>query len=292
MSQFDKELSIRLQGIEDKDLRRKIKNSFMGKLMFKTEINELKEKDEFKTFLNNWEYDAKIICNLKLWKSSESNFFNLENSYFILETPEELNTFKIFLEKECQKNIQQQQSEFSESDIIGIYEEFLMNYNPIDNKEKILNALKDVLTNNIKASYENIKFLTKDIKIKINKIEWYSKLGLSDDQVSVIYQKTKLCDSLPDYKDTILGLAVNKFKLIAHNHISGSVKKNIIARVKENPHMTKKEIENIINSYRVFNENDIDNVLNNLKILWPELDSKTKKDISFQLYKIKEKITQ
>ena len=50
------------------------------------------------------------------------------------------------------------------------------------------------------------------------------------------------------------------------------------------------EIESIIDSYRIFNESEIDCILNNLKTLWPTLDSKSKKEISSQLHKIKEKI--
>ena len=54
--------------------------------------------------------------------------------------------------------------------------------------------------------------------------------------------------------------------------------------------MTKDEIEDRINSYKIFNENDIDSILKELKLIWPNLDSKDKRFISFHLYKIKEKI--
>ena len=56
--------------------------------------------------------------------------------------------------------------------------------------------------------------------------------------------------------------------------------------------MTKKEIENRIDSYRIFNEDDVSTILDTLKSSWTNFDKKTKKEISFQLYKIKEKINQ
>lgn len=292
MNPFDKELLIRLKGIEDQKLRNSTENLFSGRLEFENKINELRERDEFKKFLSSWKYKSKVIYNTKLWKNHESDFFNLSNSYFILNTEDELNIFQTFLEKECQKNIQQQKIAFSEDEITDIYNKYLMNSNSIDIKEKLINALKDVLKNNISASYENILFLTKKIKVNISKIEWYSKLGLSDDQVSVIYNKNLFYKDFPDYRDTIANLAINKFKLIAHKSISKDVRKQLIKELHEKPRMTKKDIENKIDSSRIFNEDDINITLNTLKSSWPKLDIKTKKDISFQLYKIKERIKQ
>ena len=290
MEPFETEISTRLKQIDDKDFKIKIKNSFMGRVEFKDEINELKEKEEFNKFLNDWRYISKIIFNTKLWKSHESDFFNLDNSYFLLHTEEDLNVFKQFLNKECQKNIQQKKNEYSDSDIINIYEEYLFSFNPTSAKEKIFDALKDVLTNNIKASYENITFLTKKVKINVDKPEWYSQLGLSDDQVSVIYNKDLFCKEFPDYKDMIKALAVNKFKPIAFMHLSKDNKRKILKEISENPKMTRKDIKNKVDSYRVFDENDISLIFTRLQSSWINLNSTTKKEISFQLHKIKEKL--
>ena len=54
--------------------------------------------------------------------------------------------------------------------------------------------------------------------------------------------------------------------------------------------MTKKEIENRIDSYRIFEVADISIILDTLKSSWTNFDKKTKKEISFQLFKIKEKM--
>lgn len=286
MSQFEEELTIRLRAIDDKSLKIKMKNLFNGRKAHKDTINELKNKKEFSGFLNNWKYEGSIIYDTKLWKKNENDFFNIKNSYFILNTEEELDTFKEFLEAECKSN----RIEFSLDEINNIYKDFLENYNPPDEKEKILHALEDVLINKIKASHENVILLTKFIKTNITKVQWYKKLNLTKDQVSVISQRINLCQELPEYKDIIMDLAVNKFKLIAHKEISKTAKTKIFEAIKENPRITKKGIESIIDSYRIFNESEIDCILNNLKTLWPTLDSKSKKEISSQLHKIKEKI--
>lgn len=292
MSNLKDELKIRLKGIEDINLRDELENSFNGRLEFENEINELNEKEEFKKFLSSWRYKSKIIYNLKLWKSHESDFFKLDNSYFLLNTEEDLSIFKEFLEKECQRYIQKNISTFSEEDISDIYEKYLENLNPPHSKETILSALKDVLEKKLNASYENIVFLTKKVNIdtSISKIEWYSKLGLSDDQVSVIYNKFTLCNELPEYKEKIESLAVNKFKAISHKHVTKDIQKKLLNELCENPKMTKKEIENRIDSYRIFDEEDISIILDTLKSSWTNFDKKTKKEISFQLFKIKEKM--
>ena len=286
MSQFEEELTIRLRAIDDKSLKIKMKNLFNGRKAHKDTINELKNKKEFSGFLNNWKYEGSIIYNAKLWKKNENDFFNIKNSYFILNTEEELNTFIEFLEMECQGN----KTELSSDEINGIYKDFLENYNPPDKKEKILHALEDVLVNKTEASHENIALLTKFVKTNVTKVQWYKKLNLTKDQVSVISQRINLCQELPEYKNIIMNLAVNKFKLIAHKELSKIVKTKIFEAIKENPRITKKGIESIIDSYRIFNESEIDCILNNLKTLWPTLDSKSKKEISSQLHKIKEKI--
>ena len=292
MSNLKDELKIRLKGIEDINLRDELENSFNGRLEFENEINELNEKEEFKKFLSSWRYKSKIIYNSKLWKSHESDFFKLDNSYFLLNTEEDLSIFKEFLEKECQRYIQKNISTFSEEDISDIYEKYLENLNPPHSKETILSALKDVLEKKLNASYENIVFLTKKVNIdtSISKIEWYSKLGLSDDQVSVIYNKFILCNELPEYKEKIESLAVNKFKAISHKHVTKDIQKKLLNELCENPKMTKKEIENRIDSYRIFDEEDISIILDTLKSSWTNFDKKTKKEISFQLFKIKEKM--
>lgn len=292
MSNLKDELKIRLKGIEDINLRDELENSFNGRLEFENEINELNEKEEFKKFLSSWRYKSKIIYNSKLWKSHESDFFKLDNSYFLLNTEEDLSIFKEFLEKECQRYIQKNISTFSEEDISDIYEKYLENLNPPHSKEMILSALKDVLEKKLNASYENIVFLTKKVNIdtSISKIEWYSKLGLSDDQVSVIYNKFILCNELPEYKEKIESLAVNKFKAISHKHVTKDIQKKLLNELCENPKMTKKEIENRIDSYRIFDEEDISIILDTLKSSWTNFDKKTKKEISFQLFKIKEKM--
>ncbi len=292
MSNLKDELKIRLKGIEDINLRDELENSFNGRLEFENEINELKAKEEFKKFLSSWIYKSKIIYNSKLWKSHESDFFKLDNSYFLLNTEEDLSIFKEFLEKECQRYIQKNISTFSEEDISDIYEKYLENLNPPHSKETILSALKDVLEKKLNASYENIVFLTKKVNIdtSISKIEWYSKLGLSDDQVSVIYNKFILCKELPEYKEKIESLAVNKFKAISHKHVTKDIQKKLLNELCENPKMTKKEIENRIDSYRIFDEEDISIILDTLKSSWTNFDKKTKKEISFQLFKIKEKM--
>ena len=292
MSNLKDELKIRLKGIEDINLRDELENSFNGRLEFENEINELNEKEEFKKFLSSWRYKSKIIYNSKLWKSHESDFFKLDNSYFLLNTEEDLSIFKEFLEKECQRYIQKNISTFSEEDISDIYEKYLENLNPQHPKEMILSALKDVLEKKLHASYENIVFLTKKVNIdtSISKIEWYSKLGLSDDQVSVIYNKFILCNELPEYKEKIESLAVNKFKAISHKHVTKDIQKKLLNELCENPKMTKKEIENRIDSYRIFDEEDISIILDTLKSSWTNFDKKTKKEISFQLFKIKEKM--
>lgn len=286
MSQFEEELTIRLRAIADKESKTKMKNLFNGRKAHKDTINELKNKKEFSSFLNNWKYEGSVIYDTKLWKKNENDFFNIKNSYFILNTEEELNAFKEFLEMECQGN----KTEFSSDEINNIYKDFLENYNPPDKKEKILHALEDVLVNKIDASHENIMLLTKFVKTNVTKVQWYKKLNLTKDQVSVISQKINLCQELPEYRNIIMDLAINKFKLIAHKEISKKAKTKIFEAIKENPRITKKGIESIIDSYRIFNENEIDYILNNLKTLWPKLDSKTKKEISSQLYKIKEKV--
>ena len=286
MSQFEEELTIRLRAIDDKSLKIKMKNLFNGRKAHKDTINELKNKKEFSGFLNNWKYEGSIIYNAKLWKKNENDFFNIKNSYFILNTEEELNTFIEFLEMECQGN----KIEFSSDEINGIYKDFLENYNPPDKKEKILHALEDVLVNKTEASHENIVLLTKFVKTNVTKVQWYKKLNLTKDQVSVTSQKISLCQELPEYKNIIMYLAINKFKLIAHKEISKNTKTKIFEAIKENPKITKKGIESIIDSYRIFNESEIDYILNNLKTLWPKLDSKAKKEISSKLYKIKEKV--
>ncbi len=286
MSQFEEELTIRLRVIDDKKSRIRMKNLFNGRRIYKDTINELKNKKEFSGFLNNWKYEGSIIFDTKLWKKNENDFFNIKNSYFILNTEEELDTFKEFLEAECKSN----RIEFSLDEINNIYKDFLEKNNPPDEKEKILHALEDVLINKIKASHENVILLTKFIKTNITKVQWYKKLNLTKDQVSVISQKINLSEKLPEYKNIIMDLAINKFKLIAHKEVSKIAKTKIFEAIKENPKITKKEIENIVNSYRVFNESEIDCILNNLKTLWPKLDSKSKKEISSQLHKIKEKI--
>lgn len=292
MSNLKDELKIRLKGIEDINLRDELENSFNGRLEFENEINELNEKEEFKKFLSSWRYKSKIIYNSKLWKSHESDFFKLDNSYFLLNTEEDLSIFKEFLEKECQRYIQKNISTFSEEDISDIYEKYLENLNPPHSKEMILSALKDVLEKKLNASYENIVFLTKKVNIdtSISKIEWYSKLGLSDDQVSVIYNKFILCNELPEYKEKIESLAVNKFKAISHKHVTKDIQKKLLNELCENPKMTKKEIENRIDSYRIFEVADISIILDTLKSSWTNFDKKTKKEISFQLFKIKEKM--
>lgn len=292
MSNLKDELKIRLKGIEDINLRDELENSFNGRLEFENEINELNEKEEFKKFLSSWRYKSKIIYNSKLWKSHESDFFKLDNSYFLLNTEEDLSIFKEFLEKECQRYIQKNISTFSEEDISDIYEKYLESLNPQHPKEMILSALKDVLEKKLNASYENIVFLTKKVNIdtSISKIEWYSKLGLSDDQVSVIYNKFILCNELPEYKEKIESLAVNKFKTISHKHVTKDIQKKLLNELCENPKMTKKEIENRIDSYRIFDEEDISIILDTLKSSWTNFDKKTKKEISFQLFKIKEKM--
>ncbi len=286
MSQFEEELTIRLRAIDDKSLKIKMKNLFNGRKAHKDTINELKNKKEFSGFLNNWKYEGSIIYNAKLWKKNENDFFNIKNSYFILNTEEELNAFKEFLEMECQGN----KTEFSSDKINNIYKDFLDTYNPPDKKEEILHALEDVLANKIDASHENIVLLTKFVKTNITKVQWYKKLNLTKDQVSVTSQKISLCQELPEYKNIIMYLAINKFKLIAHKEISKNTKTKIFEAIKENPKITKKGIESIIDSYRIFNESEIDYILNNLKTLWPKLDSKAKKEISSKLYKIKEKV--
>ncbi len=286
MSQFEEELTIRLRAIDDKSLKIKMKNLFNGRKAHKDTINELKNKKEFSGFLNNWKYEGSIIYNAKLWKKNENDFFNIKNSYFILNTEEELNAFKEFLEMECQGN----KTEFSSDKINNIYKDFLDTYNPPDKKEEILHALEDVLANKIDASHENIMLLTKFVKTNVTKVQWYKKLNLTKDQVSVISQKINLCQELPEYKNIIMDLAINKFKLIAHKEISKNAKTKIFEAIKENPRITKKGIESIIDSYRIFNESEIDYILNNLKTLWPKLDSKAKKEISSKLYKIKEKV--
>ncbi len=286
MSQFEEELTIRLRAIDDKSLKIKMKNLFNGRKVHKDTINELKNKKEFSGFLNNWKYEGSIIYNAKLWKKNENDFFNIKNSYFILNTEEELNAFKEFLEMECQGN----KTEFSSDKINNIYKDFLDTYNPPDKKEEILHALEDVLANKIDASHENIVLLTKFVKTNITKVQWYKKLNLTKDQVSVTSQKISLCQELPEYKNIIMYLAINKFKLIAHKEISKNTKTKIFEAIKENPKITKKGIESIIDSYRIFNESEIDYILNNLKTLWPKLDSKAKKEISSKLYKIKEKV--
>ena len=287
MSQFEEELTIRLRAIDDKSLKIKMKNLFNGRKAHKDTINELKNKKEFSGFLNNWKYEGSIIYNAKLWKKNENDFFNIKNSYFILNTEEELNVFKEFLEMECQGN----KTEFSSDKINNIYKDFLDTYNPPDKKEEILHALEDVLANKIDASHENIVLLTKFVKTNVTKVQWYKKLNLTKDQVSVISQKINLCQELPEYKNIIMDLAINKFKLIAHKEISKNAKTKIFEAIKENPRITKKGIESIIDIYRIFNESEIDYILNNLRTLWPKLDSKTKKEISTQLYKIKEKVS-
>lgn len=160
----------------------------------------------------------------------------------------------------------------------------------MEEKEKILKALKEVLEKKTEASYEEIIFLTKEVNISINKPEWYKILDLSKDQVSVISQKSKLCKAMPDCSKIIEELAINKFKLIVHSHISENIKRKILKEIEKKPSMTKDEIEDRINSYKIFNENDIDSILKELKLIWPNLDSKDKRFISFHLYKIKEKI--
>ncbi len=290
MSQFEEDLSIRLESIKDSNFKIKIKNSFRGNEKYKNHINELKQKDEFKDFFNNWKYESKIIYNITLWKKHKYDFFNLENSYFFLNTEEDFHLFKTFLENECKKNIKNQTPEFIESKVINIYEEFLMNYNPIGEKEKILKALKEVLEKKLEASYDKIIFLAKIVNININKPKWYEILDLSKDQVSVISQKSKLCKTMPDCKEIIEKLAINKFKLIAHSHISENIKRKIFNEIEKNPSMTQDEIKNRINSYKIFNENDIDSILKELKLIWPNLNSKDKIFMSFHLYKIKEKI--
>ena len=292
MNNLETELKTRLRGIEDINLRDDLENSFSGRLEFENEINDLQEKEEFKKFLSFWRYKSKIIYNTKLWKSHESDFFKLDNSYFLLNTEEDLITFKKFLEKECQRYVQKNISTFSDVDVINIYKEYLENLNPQHPKEKIINAIKDVLEKKLNASYVNIVFLTKKVKVNIGKIEWYSKLGLSRDQVSLIYNKFLLCIELPEYKDKIKNLAVNKFNTISYKHITKDIKKKILNELCENPKMTKKEIENRIDSYRIFNEDDVSTILDTLKSSWTNFDKKTKKEISFQLYKIKEKINQ
>ena len=254
MSQFEEELTIRLRAIDDKSLKIKMKNLFNGRKAHKDTINELKNKKEFSGFLNNWKYEGSIIYNAKLWKKNENDFFNIKNSYFILNTEEELNAFKEFLEMECQGN----KTEFSSDKINNIYKDFLDTYNPPDKKEEILHALEDVLANKIDASHENIVLLTKFVKTNVTKVQWYKKLNLTKDQVSVISQRINLCQELPEYKDIIMDLAVNKFKLIAHKEISKIAKTKIFETIKENPRITKKGIESIIDSYRIFNESNID----------------------------------
>lgn len=292
MSTLEIELKTRLKGIEDINLKDEIENSFSGRLEFENEINDLREREEFKRFLSSWAYKSKIIYNIKLWKSHEADFFKLDNSYFLLNTEEDLITFKEFLEKECQRSIQKNIHNFSDEDVINIYEEYLESLNSQHPKEKVISALKNVLEKKLQASYENIIFLTKKVKVNIGKIEWYSKLGFSDDQISVIYNKFMLCNEFPDYKEKIEDLAVNKFKLISHKHITKDVQSRLLKELCDNPKMTKIEIENRIDSYRIFDENDISNILNSLKRSWANFDTKTKKEISFQLYKIKEKINQ
>ena len=286
MSQFEEELTIRLRAIDDKSLKIKMKNLFNGRKAHKDTINELKNKKEFSGFLNNWKYEGSIIYNAKLWKKNENDFFNIKNSYFIISTEEDLNVFKEFLETECKTN----KTEFSSDEINSIYKDFL-DTNPPYKKKEILHALEDVLANKIDASHENIVLLTKFVKTNITKVQWYKKLNLTKDQVSVISQKINLCQELPEYKNIIMYLAINKFKLIAHKEISKNTKTKIFEAIKENPKITKKGIESIIDSYRIFNESEIDYILNNLRTLWPKLDSKTKKEISTQLYKIKEKVS-
>lgn len=132
---------------------------------------------------------------------------------------------------ECQGN----KTEFSSDEINDIYKDFLENYNPPDKKEKILHALEDVLINKTEASHENIVLLTKLVKIGVTKIEWYKKLNLTKDQVSVISQRINLCQELPEYKNIIMNLAVNKFKLIAHKEISKIAKTKILRLLKKIP---------------------------------------------------------
>lgn len=290
MSNLKDELKIRLKGIEDINLRDELENSFNGRLEFENEINELNEKEEFKKFLSSWRYKSKIIYNSKLWKNHESDFFKLDNSYFLLNTEEDLIIFKKFLEKECQRNIQKNISTFSEEDINDIYENHLESLNPQHPKEKIISAIKEVLEKKLDASYENIVFLTKKVKVNIEKMDWYSKLGLSDDQVSLIYKKFLLCIEIPEYKEKIISLAVNKFNTIAHKQVTKAIQKKLLNELCENPKMTKKEIENRIDSYRIFDEYDISIILDTLKSSWANFDKKTKKEISFQLFKIKEKM--
>lgn len=286
MSQFEEELTIRLRAIDDKSLKIKMKNLFNGRKAHKDTINELKNKKEFSGFLNNWKYEGSIIYNAKLWKKNENDFFNIKNSYFIISTEEDLNVFKEFLETEYKTN----KTEFSSDEINSIYKDFL-DTNPPYKKKEILHALEDVLANKIDASHENIVLLTKFVKTNVTKVQWYKKLNLTKDQVSVISQKINLCQELPEYKNIIMDLAINKFKLIAHKEISKNAKTKIFEAIKENPRITKKGIESIIDIYRIFNESEIDYILNNLRTLWPKLDSKTKKEISTQLYKIKEKVS-
>ena len=80
MSQFEEELTIRLRAIDDKSLKIKMKNLFNGRKAHKDTINELKDKKEFSSFLNNWKYEGSIIYDTKLWKKNENDFFNIKNS--------------------------------------------------------------------------------------------------------------------------------------------------------------------------------------------------------------------
>lgn len=292
MDQFDIELRKRLKTIEDKTRLKRIRKASIGRRKFIDEVNELREKIAFKSFLSNWTYKSNLFYNIKLWKDNEVDFFNLENSYFILNTEDDLNVLKQFLEKECQRNIQQQKTDFSEADIIDIYDKYLKDVNPSSSRDKIIYALNDVYKNKIEATCENIILLTKKIKINSDKITWYSELGLSDDQISIIYNRYLLYTKFPKYKNLIIKIAIGKFKLIANKQISDKAQASILKELEKNPNMTKNQIESHINSYEILTKDKISDILTELNSSWDLLDLKTKKEISFKLYKIKERIKQ
>ncbi len=290
MDQFDREFRTKLKAIQDEITITKIKKSLIGRRKFKDEIKALKEKIEFKTLLNNWIYRNNFIYNTKLWKNHELDFFNLENSYFILNTEEDFNEFKEFLEKECEQNIQQQKTDFSESDINSIYKNYLEELNPTNNKNKIIEALTDVCKNKIHASYENFLFITKKIHVNISKEDWYSKLGLSDDQVSITYNRHILSKKFPEYKNILMNIAIGKFKHISNKNVSDKVKISVLKTLEKNPTMSKDQIESYINSYEILTEDSINKIFTELKLSWNTLNLKDKKEISFKLHKIKERI--
>ena len=176
-------------------INRVFRNPVTNRSWFSGNEIELKEFYDLPTpkedFFNNWKYESKIIYNIKLWKKHKYDFFNLENSYFFLNTEEDFHLFKTFLENEYKENTKSQTPEFIESRVVNIYEEFLMNYNPMEEKEKILKALKEVL-----EKLENSKY----------------DLILMDLQMPILdgYETTKQIRSMDKYNSLpIIGLSAH-----------------------------------------------------------------------------------